>query len=419
MTRRLPFIVLFILFINLKSQAQFTSVAFSIQAHQDDQWLFMSSRIIADMTAAGTKMVFITLTAGDESCGSCTYGSGPFYLGREIGSVYSSKFAADLTTGTTPLDVPTATTVSINGHNITKYVYKNTVNYFLRLPDGNVNGLGFPNNNNQSLNKLRTGVISSISTIGINDLPPLAPAATYVGWSDLTNTIKAIINTEKITGTQSWIHTAHTDISTPNGYNVNDHSDHTNSGIASADAVSSGMTWVGINGFMNYNSSAQSANLNQTDLENSAILLALETFGMTEMEYQNEFNTAHMNWVPMDYFQTVKIPSGSAPFAGFSGSENSSGNVTHTGLTNIPMIISVTSPLLNDLRISISPYEPGQLTTNIYDLSGNKVYESTTTVENKDAFILTLKNAVNKKGTYVITNILNNKFTETRKIVVE
>ena len=58
-------LILFIpLFFSLTSQAQFTSVSYSIQAHQDDWQLFMGSKIMADLNVSGRKVVFITLTAG-------------------------------------------------------------------------------------------------------------------------------------------------------------------------------------------------------------------------------------------------------------------------------------------------------------------------------------------------------------------
>jgi len=425
MIKWLRILIITLLVFNLQSKAQFTSVSFSVQAHQDDCQLFMSSRIIADMSVANRKMVFITLTAGDESCGACNYAGGPFFLGREIGAVNSSKFAADLTTGTAPLDFPTATTQVFMGnsnHTITKYVYKNTVNYFLRLPDGDTDGSGFPNNNNQSILKLRTGAISSISTIGINDFPPLAPTATYTGWSDLTNTIKAIINFEKISGTQSWLHTAHDNTT----YNFNDHSDHINTSLAAQAAVSSGMTWVGVNGFMDYNSSAFSSPLlSETDHENASILFGLETLGMSEIQYKNNFNagSGHLGWLPIDLFQVIRTPSGNAPFAGLVGTEGNAekNNPGNTDLTEIPLVISVTSPAFidKDISISISPYEPGQLTTTVYDIAGNKVYDLITTVKNRDPLIITLSSVIKVKGTYVIKNILNDRFIETRKIVVE
>lgn len=418
MAKRLRLALICFFLTSLQAQAQpFTSVSFSIQAHQDDWQLFMSSRVIADMYVAQRKMVFITLTAGDESCGACTYyGTGPFFMGRETGSVYASMFAADLTLGTTTTDIPTATTVAMNGHNITKYTYKNTVNYFLRLPDGNTNGSGFQNNNYQSLNKLRTGAIASISTIGINDVPPLTPTATYTGWTDLTNTIKAIINAEKISGTQSWIHTAHDNTST---YNINDHSDHTNASLAAQAAVSSGMTWVGVNGFMDYQSSAYSSPLlSDVDHQNASIAFGMEALGMAEFQYQNDYNSSHMQWLPIDLFQVIRNPSGNAPFAAGTGGTPDPG--FNAGYTEIPMVISVSSPATanKDISMGISPYEPGELITSIYDMTGNKVYELSTRILNRDAFALVLKAPIKSKGIYLIKNILNNQFIETRKLVV-
>ena len=313
--------IIIFLFIGLHARAQFTSVSFSVQAHQDDWQLFMSNKVVADLNISGRKMVFITLTAGDGSVGNGAYGPSSviFFQARENGAVYSSKYVADITTGTAPADVPTATTVSILGntnHNITKYVYKNTVNYFLRLPDGNGNGNGFPNTGSVSLERLKTGAIASISALG-------GTAATYTGWSDLTNTIKTIINTEKITGTQSWIYSAHTLDGSNTAYNANDHSDHRYSSWA-AQVAASAMTWMGVAGFMDYESSANGANLSATDHENASAIFAVTNWGIIEAAYSTTFNSSHLPWIPMEYFQVIKNPSGTAPFTGTGGGLESS-----------------------------------------------------------------------------------------------
>ena len=85
------------------------------------------------------------------------------------------------------------------------------------------------------------------------------------------------------------------------------------------------------------------------------------------------------------------------------------------------MVISIANPTTvnTDIMLSISPYEPGELVTSIYDATGKKVYELTTVIKNRDAVMLTLKKPVSAKGIYLVKNILNNKFIETRKIVVE
>ncbi len=427
MAKRLQFIFIALCCFSLPIRAQYTSVAYSIQAHQDDWQLFMGSRVMADMAVANRKVVFITLTAGDQSCGACSYGNMQFFLSRERGAMYSAKFAADLALGTAPTDLPAPVTVSITGtnsHNITKYVYKNTVNYFLRLPDGNLNGLGFANNNNQSLNRLRTGNIPTISTVGVS--PPYSPIpqpqATYTGWSDLTNTIRAIINAERVSGTQSFIHTAHTNTT----YNPNDHSDHYNSGYASAAAATT-LGWIGINSFMDYHSSAQSPNLSFNDFATAAALFSLQVMSISEAEYQNDFNSGHVGWLPMDYFQITKTPSGNAPFTGGRGNDSEQvetemeNAVNGTGLREIPMIVSVTSPayIEKDISILVSPLEKGQVNSSIYDMAGNLVAEINTTAENRNPHLVTLKQAIKTKGTYMLKTTLNNKYFETRKIVVE
>jgi len=425
MAKWLQFIFIAVCCFSLPSRAQYTSVAFSIQAHQDDWQLFMGSRVMADMSVANRKVVFITLTAGDQSCGSCSYGNMQFFLSRERGAMYSAKFAADLALGTAPTDLPGPTTVTINGHNITKYVYKNTVNYFLRLPDGDLNGAGFPNNNNQSLNKLRTGNIPSISTVGVSPAnPPIPqPQATYTGWSDLTNTVRAIIVAERVTGTQSYIHTAHTNT----GYNPNDHSDHYNSGYASAAAASS-LNYIGINSFMDYHSSSQSANLSFNDFATAAALFSLQVMSISEAEYQNDFNSGHVGWLPMDYFQVTKTPTANAPFTGgrvTNSEEEANADMekagNSNGLAEIPMIVSVTWPVYieKDISILVSPLEKGQINSSIYDMAGNLVVELNTTAANRNPHLVTLKQAVKTKGEYMLKTTLNNKYFETRKIVVE
>lgn len=428
MARGLLFTLSALIFASLQTQAQFTSVSFSVQAHEDDWQLFMSSKIVADLNVSNRKVVFITLTAGDGSAGAASYAPTniPFYISRENGSVYSSKYAADITTVSTPQDVPVVSNVTINGKNIAKYTYKNTVNYFLRLPDGNGNGSGFNNNGFQSLEKLRNGTITAMNVVGYTTSPPAnGPAAYTYTWSQLTATIRQIILNEKITGTQSWVHTASTNTGS---YNTGDHSDHIFSSWAVQDAVNivTALSWVGINGFRDYNSSSYAANLNSVDHENASALFGLTNWGLIEAEYATNFNSGHKVWLPMDYFEVLKTPSGSAPFAGTGegGIDNGfSGNKPpDASLTEIPMIVSVTGPAFTDKEISmiISPYETGTLTTSVLNENGVKVYEQKTVIADKSApLLVTLKQPIKVKGTYVIQNTLNDKYTETRKIAVE
>jgi hypothetical protein len=391
----------FLLALSLGLRAQ-TEVSFSFQAHQDDWQLFMSSKIVSDLNSGG-KVVFVTLTAGDASCGSCTYGSTiPFYIGRETGSVRSAKFAADLAGGI-PGAKPDSSRVTVNGHSIVKYVYQNTVNYFLRLPDGNGDGSGFPNTGNKSLQKLKQGTISSISSVD--------GMTTYTSWLDLTNTLKEIINTERGLDPQVWLSTASLDAVA----NPGDHSDHTYSSTAAQDAVS-GLLWVGIYEFVDYYSSALPANLNNSDHENAVAIFAVDDWGLLENTYLAPFDDAHKGWLPMDYFSVKRVPVGTASFAIITPAQKND-----PFLTKIPMVVSVTSPALvtKDISMIISPFEKGQLTTSVYDMSGNLVYKMDTEVKDKKALLITLKNAVKESGNYIVKNILNEKYIESKTIIVK
>ena len=381
------------------------------------------------MNVSNRKMVFITLTAGDGSVGAGSYGSSgvPFYLSRELGAVYSCKYAADLTTGTAPLDAPTVSMVTINGKSIAKYIYKNTVNYFFRLPDGNGDGSGFNNNGNQSLQKLKLGTITAINAVGNTTSPPTnGPSALTYTWSELIATIRLIINNEKVSGTQSWIHTASTNTST---YNINDHSDHIYSSIAVQDAITlpSNLTWTGVNGFRDYNSSNFVGNLSSTDHENASALFALANWGLIEAQYATNFNAGHKVWLPMDYFEVLKTPTGTARNVNAGKESDNLAETPENEISGknipieIPMIVTMTSPVFVNKEISmfISPYETGELITSLFDENGKKITELKTIIKEKNGVLVTLKQLSTIKGTYFVKNLLNNKYTETRKIVVE
>jgi len=191
--------------------------------------------------------------------------------------------------------------------------------------------------------------------------------------------------------------------------------------MAAQDAVAIGMSWVGVAGFMDYESSANAANLSSTDHENSSALFGLTNWGLVEAAYATNYSSGHLGWLPMDYFQIIRTPSGNAPFAGPLGTGDNEEVNTGGSLLKIPMIVSVTSPIYinRDISMIISPYETGTLSTLLVDQDGKKVFDQVTKVENKEALFITLKQPALKKGTYVINNILNGKYIESRKITVE
>lgn len=416
MLKKLQIVIAALLLCTLNTNSQ---VIYSVQAHQDDWQLFMASRIVTDLTGGAPKVVFVTLTAGDQGCSGCNY-----YLDRERGATYSSKFLADQTLGGTPQDLPSSQTVTVNGKTLIKYTYRNTVNYFFRLPDGNTNGAGYGSTGNQSLQRLNMGIIPTMSVLGHTSAEP---SYTYT-WASLVTTIQTIFNNEKITGQQAWLHST----SLNAGYNPGDHSDHRYSATAAQAAVPlATYAWVGITGFMNYASSVQPANLTSTQHENSAILFGLEAWAISEGEYANEFNSVHQAWMPMDYYEVVRTPSGSAPFAntgegpvtdGLSGN-NTGKNEPSDGLTRIPMIVSMTGPVIQagkDINLLISPYEKGTLTATLSNEEGSAIMSKLSVpVENRAPLSINLPQPVKAKGNYVLKLILNNKYTESIKLTVD
>jgi hypothetical protein len=288
--------IIFAINFNTKAQVQ---VHYAVQAGPTDWQLYMSDKLMEYLSVDG-KVVFITLTAGDEGYGNTTFGGSSiaYYLARENGSVRSSKFARDITTSVTPSAQPTAQTVVVAGKSITKYVYGTTVNYFLRLPDGGSNGLGYPGTGNKSLSLLKAGTISSITSVD--------GTATYT-WIELVNTIKTIILAERGTDDQVWLNSA--DLN--NVTNPNDHSDRIHSSMAAQESVSTYL-WVGINEFVNNHSSTLAPNLTTDSYQNAAALFGMTDWSLSKYKYPIRFNSTNKAWLPMDYFSVKRSPTGNA-----------------------------------------------------------------------------------------------------------
>ena len=115
-------------------------VSFYFAAHEDDWQLFMNPSAFQDVIDGAAKTVFIHVTAGDAGLGIGWGGrKQPFYLARENGAETAIRFMADADA------IPgerKAGHVTFNGHSIFRIAYRNTVAYFLRVPDGSLTGAG-------------------------------------------------------------------------------------------------------------------------------------------------------------------------------------------------------------------------------------------------------------------------------------
>jgi hypothetical protein len=158
--------------------------------------------------------VFIYLTAGDDGRDSL------YWATRERGALESTRVAAGLAAADPTRDQ--CSTTNVLQHAIRRCTIANTVSYFLRLADGRRNGSGFARRSYQSLRKLRSMRIASISAVD--------GSAAYVSWADLTNTVGELIG-ENSTDRILTIHTTDPSVVV----NPHDHFDHRMAGLLVAD----------------------------------------------------------------------------------------------------------------------------------------------------------------------------------------
>lgn len=184
-------------------------------AHQDDWQLFMNPEAYHAMNEPQEKAVFIHVTAGDAGAGAGGLGPVPYYLAREEGALRAVRFmanAADPTVGKGAAMY--SAMVERGGHVVQRHAYANAVVYFLRLPDGNiVNGTVFTPHP-ESITRLRSGEAATSGTV--------ENSARYEGWTDLVDTLAAIVESERVAGSGLNLHIAELD----EELNPGDHPDH-------------------------------------------------------------------------------------------------------------------------------------------------------------------------------------------------
>jgi len=172
-------------------------------AHQDD-WIFFRGEIgWEDVINPFIKTLFIYTTAGD---GGRTDG---YWESRERGAMAAIRSML-------PKIPVSSEIISCNGHPIVRYSCRNTRSYFMRLPDGNGSGDGFPATNNTSLQKLMN-----------SNLPITAvdKSTTYETQQNFFETLVQIIALEKPSSPlvdTPWINVSDYDTK----INPGNHSDH-------------------------------------------------------------------------------------------------------------------------------------------------------------------------------------------------
>jgi catechol 2,3-dioxygenase-like lactoylglutathione lyase family enzyme len=263
-------------------------VSFYFAAHEDDWQLFMNPSAFQDVIDSAAKTVFVHVTAGDAGLGT---GSGgrkhPFYLARENGAEAAVLFMADAD------DIPVKKVVShmtFNGHRVFRMSYRNTVSYFLRVPDGNPLGTGYADTGFQSLKRLNSGDNGHLAAVD--------GSTVYRGWGDLVKTVRAIMDYERGGAAQVQVNVAELDAR----INPQDHSDHLMTAKAALDAVAD-LACVRRVSYVDYASSSLPENLNpkQRDMESSVFAVTLA--GVLAFDHRTAWHHYDESYVGRNYFR--------------------------------------------------------------------------------------------------------------------
>jgi len=281
-------IIILLLSLYYKGYCQYGAASFYVVAHPDQWQLFMGNNAYNDITKSEkgkeNKVVFIYTTAGQESCNGTPLNTS-VDIARQDGAHNCVEFCADRSGshGQWSL-IP----VTVQGHSILKYTYKNVVSYWLRLPDG-CSGQGLYG---QSLQFLHDGTLSSIKTVD--------SSTTYKGWDDLAGTIRQIIVNESADVNEIVLNTADTDASINSG----DDPDHIYTGMLCINAVDS-IPNTTLNLFMESVIATLPANLDYRAIANKAALLSQLDYVRTENGLPSEWTPHNISYLNRNYFRTV------------------------------------------------------------------------------------------------------------------
>jgi hypothetical protein len=266
-------------------------VAFYFAAHEDDWQLFMNPSAFEDVLNGARKTVFVHVTAGDAGLGMGSRGRKfPYYLARENGAEMAIRFMADADRSPAPEDGQHRT---FNGHSIYRVAYRHTVSYFLRVPDGNPQGTGYPHTGFQSLKRLASGENNTLAAIDGSTI--------YHGWNDFVATVRAILTYERGTARLVQINAAELDTA----INPHDHADHLATAKA-AFAAANGMSCTRLVSYVDYASMNLPPNLNARERDLESSVFAVTEAGVLAMDHGSEWDQYDKSFVGRNYFRVVQ-----------------------------------------------------------------------------------------------------------------
>jgi hypothetical protein len=248
----------------------------------------MNPSAFKDVLNPQTKTVFVHTTAGDAGLGMGTGGrQRPYFLARENGAEAAIRFMADA--GNFPLK-RTATRLSLNGHHVYRVRYRNTVAYFLRVPDGSPSGTGYRETRHQSLERLATGQVSNLSAVD--------GSTVYRGWTDLVATLRRLIDYERGAAPAVQLNVADLDAT----INPGDHSDHRMTASAVL-AAAEGLTCASRHHYVDYASSRLPENLSPEDRDMESSVVAVTAAGLLALDHSSIWRQYFQSYLGRIYFR--------------------------------------------------------------------------------------------------------------------
>jgi len=241
----------------------------NVVAHQDDDLLFMSPSLL-QFIERGDSVTTLYLTAGDNGLDAA------YWQGREQGAMaaYGSMIGGNVswsqtTTQLVPGAVGLATATA--DHLLVDLV-------FVRLPDGNVDGSGFPSTGHQSLKKLLAGDITTMTTL---DGPTAYSAA------ELRAAIAGLVAQSKphLVMLQDFIHANE-------GPTWSDHADHLAGSVFAFWAVAQSGVHTVVTAWEGYpDGASQGANIS-----NATLLSAKEAAFAAYYAHDNQVDPSGADW---------------------------------------------------------------------------------------------------------------------------
>ncbi|RIA09400.1 GlcNAc-PI de-N-acetylase [Flavobacteriaceae bacterium MAR_2010_72] len=289
MTQIISFLCIGLLgFIPLSAQNTKVYVA----AHPDDWQLFMNPNAYKDLQNPENKVIFLHTTAGDAGCGT---GCISYYKAREEGSLRAIRLMCNAINNQLKQgDDMNKTHVLINGHSILRYSYANAVAYFLRLPDGNYTGVGYPLHNHSSLKYFYEGSVPELIAID--------QSTAYQSLDDLVTTLSELLNYESNGLGQVSLNIAETNAER----NPEDHSDHLHSSfIMQQVARSLGLESVRL--YEEYATNKKPINVVDADFLMNAGVWGATASGLSDHYHNSTWDEGHNAWLGRQYFREVLL----------------------------------------------------------------------------------------------------------------